>query len=113
MNGKPRDMDIGFAIKVLSTTKVDTAPTHGNPKRYGYQNQTFYDIARGMGIKALKKQMPKKAILDVIYPNGIEWYLCPACKHNNIEKTDAYCHACGQALDWSTKNEINTEKLLF
>ena len=50
---------------------------------------------------AIEKQMPKKANLDVIYPSGIEWYLCPTCNHNNIEKTDGYCHACGQALDWS------------
>lgn len=50
---------------------------------------------------ALEKQIPKRAILDVIFPSGIEWYLCPTCNHNNVEKSDSYCHACGQALDWS------------
>lgn len=56
MNGKPRDMDYKFAIKVLSSTKVDTQSMHGNPKRYGYQNQYFYDIARNMAIQALKEK---------------------------------------------------------
>lgn len=56
MNGKSRDMDYKFAIKVLSSTKVDTVSMHGNPKRYGYQNQTFYDIARNMAIQALKEK---------------------------------------------------------
>ena len=50
---------------------------------------------------ALEKQIPKKPILDCIFPSGVEWYLCPACNHNGIEKTGCYCHKCGQALDWS------------
>ena len=56
MNGKARDMDYKFAIKVLSSAKVDTPSVHGNPKRYGYQNQYFYDIARNMAIQALKEK---------------------------------------------------------
>ena len=51
-------------------------------------------------ISALEKQIPKKPILDTIFPSGVKWYFCPACKHNGIEKTGAYCHNCGQALDW-------------
>ena len=57
-------------------------------------------IALETAIEALKKQIPRKPNLDVIYPSGIEWYLCPTCNHNNIEKSDSYCYACGQALDW-------------
>ena len=49
----------------------------------------------------IEKQIPKKAILDTIFPSGIKWFRCPACNHNNIEKSDGYCHSCGQALDWS------------
>ena len=59
-----------------------------------------YAIAFAVAIEALEKQIPKRAILDAIFPSGIEWYLCPTCNHNNIEKSDSYCHACGQALDW-------------
>lgn len=49
----------------------------------------------------IEKQIPKKPILDCIFPSGIKWYLCPACNHNGIEKVGGYCHSCGQALDWS------------
>ena len=66
--------------------------------------------ALNMAVKALEKQMPKKPILDAIFPSGIEWYFCPACNHNGIEKTGTYCHSCGQALDWSVKNDRSTEK---
>ena len=62
-------------------------------------------IALETAIEALKKQIPRKPILDVIYPSGIEWYLCPTCNHNNIEKSDSYCHACGQALEWEAEQE--------
>jgi len=51
--------------------------------------------------KALEKQIPKKPVLDAIFPSGVKWYLCPACNHNGIEKVGGYCHSCGQALDWS------------
>lgn len=64
-----------------------------------------YSIAFETAIEALKKQIPRKPILDVIYPSGIEWYLCPTCNHNNIEKSDSYCHVCGQALDWGDEND--------
>lgn len=52
-------------------------------------------------VSALEKQIPKKPILDCIFPSGVKWYLCPACNHNGIEKVGGYCHRCGQALDWS------------
>ncbi len=100
MNGKPRDMDINFAIKVLRSAKVDTPSMHGNPKRYDYQNQTFYDIARNMGIKALEKQIPKKPIKETYGACK-----CPVC--NDLEVKDyttgvkfKHCRFCGQALDW-------------
>lgn len=54
MNGKARDMDYKFAIRVLSSAKVDTQSMCGVP---GCQNQYFYDIARNMAIQALKEKM--------------------------------------------------------
>ena len=57
-----------------------------------------------LAISALEKQIPKKPILDVIFPSGVEWYLCPVCNHNGIEKVGCYCHNCGQALDWGDSN---------
>ena len=49
---------------------------------------------------ALKKQIPKKPILDTIFPSGVKWFRCPVCNHNDVERTACYCHRCGQALDW-------------
>lgn len=60
MNGKPKDMDYKFAIKVLQSAKVTLPSMHGNPKRFNYQNQTFYDIARNMAIQALKEKYEKE-----------------------------------------------------
>lgn len=57
--------------------------------------------ANGQAILALEKQIPKKPILDTIFPSGVKWFRCPACNHNGIEKSGCYCHSCGQALDWS------------
>lgn len=51
--------------------------------------------------RAIEKQIPKKPNLDIIFPSGVKWWLCPACGHNNIETNDKFCHECGQALDWS------------
>jgi hypothetical protein len=53
--------------------------------------------------EAIEKQIPKKPILDTIFPSGVEWYLCPACNHNNVEKSGCFCHKCGQAIDWSDR----------
>lgn len=59
-------------------------------------------IVKGVAVamQALEKQIPKKPILDTIFPSGVQWFRCPVCNHNNVEKTDPYCHNCGQALDW-------------
>lgn len=102
MNGKPRDMDYSFAIKVLSTAKVDIPSMHGNPKRYGYQNQTFYDIARKMAISALKKQIPKRPLKKTLANDGNAWeWVCPNCHIVKITTEHCFCNDCGQALDWS------------
>ena len=37
MNGKPKDMDYKFAIKVLQSAKVTLPSMHGNPKQFNYQ----------------------------------------------------------------------------
>lgn len=73
--------------------------TEGNP----------YDEAFGMAIKALEKQVPKQ-------PVCIEdkMWTCPCCGNNLMfkwsrypdilmpkEAGEAYCMACGQAIDWT------------
>lgn len=53
-------------------------------------------------VEALKKQIPKKAILHGHNPYKLicsVYYTCPSCnKHISITP---YCIQCGQALDWS------------
>lgn len=53
-------------------------------------------------VEALKKQIPKRAIMKGFSPCEeicSVSYLCPVCKkHINIDK---YCYHCGQALNWS------------
>jgi len=56
--------------------------------------------------EALKKQIPQRP-LDF----GDKAYLCPNCRRNNfydgtekLNKTN-FCNYCGQALDWSDKND--------
>lgn len=56
--------------------------------------------ALDIGIEAIKKQIPKKPILETIFPSGVKWWRCPICRHNNIERNNRFCHNCGQALDW-------------
>lgn len=67
-----------------------------------------YAVAFEMAIKALEKQIPKRAISTYIGD-----YKCPTCE-NYIEITDddlyvykieppEYCPNCGQALDWGEK----------
>lgn len=57
-------------------------------------------------VEALEKQIPQKP-LDF----GDKAYLCPTCRRNNfydgtetLNKT-YFCNYCGQALDWSDKND--------
>jgi hypothetical protein len=65
------------------------------------QNEIVCSLLAEQVVEALEKQIAKKPILDTIFPSGVEWYRCPKCKHNGVEKVGCYCHNCGQALDWS------------
>lgn len=109
MNGKPKDMDYKFAIKVLQSAKVDTPSMHGNPKRYGYQNQTFYDIARNMAIQALKErhESPSKPQGEwIIGKYSTQWVcVCSKCRgrtdvdrNTDMETEYPHCPKCGTKL---------------
>ena len=55
-------------------------------------------------ISALEKQIPKKPILDTIFPSGVKWWRCPVCNKIIVgciaNRPQKYCSNCGQALDW-------------
>ena len=55
--------------------------------------------------ETLAKQIPKKPILDTIFPSCIIWWRCPVCNKIIVSciagRPHKYCDDCGQALDWS------------
>lgn len=66
-------------------------------------------------MEALEKQVPKKPTphrVDVekikigngYWGKGTTIYHCPNCK-DFISRIYAYCHKCGQALDWSAGDD--------
>lgn len=64
------------------------------------QRQT-YDVA----IKAVEKQIPKKPINKEGDSDGSCGY-CPNCNHVVDDYFDyKVCQECGQAIDWSDRNE--------
>ena len=60
-------------------------------------------VALETAMEALKKQIPRRAILDTSFPSGVKWWRCPVCAQNNIETNDRFCYRCGQALEWGEK----------
>lgn len=58
------------------------------------------NIAYGMAISALEKQIPKKPIKvdSGVYDYDFD-YECPNCR-GNIDEDEHHCK-CGQTLDWS------------
>ena len=91
------------AIKILQELSLERCETF----RLDCGNCDKCEVIKAydMAIKALEKQMPKKAIS--IYKGD---YKCPTCeKCINITDDDLYvygieppkyCDECGQALDW-------------
>lgn len=79
---------------------------------FGYDNELAIETA----IEAVKKQIPKKPSVSThkyIHNNTDKegtYHLthCPSCFHNLdigyfeslIDKGTAFCHRCGQAIDW-------------
>ena len=57
---------------------------------------------RLIGISAIKKQIPMKAIEIKRLPNAILGK-CPICEGHSLKMR--FCQNCGQALDWGEQNE--------
>ena len=57
-----------------------------------------------IAVSALEKQIPKKPILDTIFPSGVKWWRCPVCNKIIVgciaNRPQKYCDDCGQALKW-------------
>ena len=59
-----------------------------------------------IAISALEKQIPKKPILDTIFPSGVKWWRCPVCNKIIVgciaNRPQKYCSNCGQALNFNS-----------
>nr|DAL11116.1 MAG TPA_asm: ribosome, girodazole, girolline, antibiotic complex, 50S [Caudoviricetes sp.] len=79
------------AIKILQELSLERCETFCFD--CGNCDKCEVTIAYDMAIKALEKQIPKKA--GSIYKGD---YKCPSCK--TLVGSSPYCRYCGQALDW-------------
>lgn len=72
------------------------------------QKCRVYQAAFKTAIEALEKQIPKKP-----EKNEYNYFICPCCNSDdyslmhdsNYADRYNYCHNCGQALDWSDRND--------
>lgn len=90
-------MEYAEAIRYLKILKHFT-----DNDSVGELHKQTYDVA----IKACEKQIPKKPI------GKYTDYKCPVCsrrvrsgKGSSSRGVDYYCQRCGQAMDWSDRNE--------
>lgn len=67
---------------------------------------SYVNKALNLGIEALEKQIPKRPYKKTIN------YHCDVCKQYLCDENKTiygglhnYCPICGQALDWSVKND--------
>ena len=80
-----------------------------DPEPYEPQiTKSAYDALQ-IGIDALKKQIPMKAV-GTHYAH----MRCPSCNHripsgggSSSRRRDNWCNYCGQKIDWSENNETN------
>ena len=66
-----------------------------------------------MAISALEKQIPKKAVGE-----HYAHMRCPSCNHripsgqgSSSRRRDNWCNYCGQAIDWSEKDDERRSKV--
>lgn len=60
------------------------------------------DDACLVACEALEKQIPKKPIDKIRYPNAV-YGKCPTCEKKVVNMP--FCQKCGQKLDWSDEDE--------
>lgn len=99
--------DIVERIIIERNKKIDSL-VFGEIKEMASENgiDTTITLNEKAIIEALKKQIPRKAILHGHNPYKLicsVYYTCPNCnKHISIAPC---CDKCGQALDWSESND--------
>lgn len=71
-------------------------------------------LACNIAMKAISKQIPKKATVDPANLCDFQNFHCPTCNKKIVSRLDGvwiagklqdYCDDCGQALDWRNFNK--------
>lgn len=82
------------ALKLINTSRV-----------HPFYNWEEMCEVRDIAIQAIEKQIPKEPINKEGGSNGSCGY-CPNCNHVVDDYFDyKVCQECGQAIDWSDRNE--------
>jgi hypothetical protein len=83
-------------------------------RKMRFYREPYLCVAVELAIEALKKQIPKKPIIETISASTDEIPLivgfCPNCINNRpmvTNRYDLYCRSCGQVLDWGSEVEDN------
>jgi len=103
-NGYPPVVrEIGDGVNLKSTSAVHSylmqmnkegsIETNGKPRAIKVIGYEFRKIGQ-------EEQVAKKVARFNQGATGT-WGICPSCGTNDIEKPEAYCHKCGQKLEWS------------
>lgn len=79
---------------------------------YSHNAKLVLDVSNddiGLIIEALEKQIRKKPLHSIYYPNGRKHHhiYCGKCGmyRQRVSMTDNYCRNCGTKIDWSEADE--------
>lgn len=86
---------------------IQTMENHQKEAGIAFLGWVQFDVSEFRAVReALEKQMPKKANISI---KGTTDYNttahCPACHKMLTGIKPRHCIECGQAIDWSGKNE--------
>lgn len=94
--GKKGTMSLNLALIVLdrlnTTERIDVA------------RDNLAEAVRVVSAAA-KYRIPQKPEKSISYWATLKTTTCPMCKYGVLHGTPKFCSHCGQALDWSEKNE--------
>ena len=94
--GKKGTMSLNLALIVLdrlnTTERIDVA------------RDNLAEAVRVVSAAA-KYRILQKPEKSISYWGTLKTTTCPTCKYGVLHGTPKFCSHCGQALDWSEKNE--------
>lgn len=79
--------------------KLSPIQARNDLERYLLRDEKPIPKAVAMGMQALEKQIPKKAINKFGKHDFVTYGRCSEC-NNTVSSLNHYCGRCGQALEW-------------